>query len=211
MSLLHLTTRDRLVLEALSLRVRLIGLRQLADALWFGQIANARRRMKRLTVAELVRRETALARPLPDMHAPVCQWQPGQAEPDAGEVSHRLQTRWRYSALRTTVVYLPTEFTVSYFGGRQRHGPLTTQVTHDLGVTAIWLWFVRHQPKLAATWQGEDLIAPLRRGETLPDAVLAGPDGEPALLIEFGGSYRPRRVAAFHDDAALRGLPYQIW
>lgn len=211
MKTLSLTPRDLIVLEALSLRVRLIGLRQLADALWFGHAPNTRRRLRQLVSAELLRRDIVPARPLPEIVAPICAWQPGAPEPDAGQVSFCLRCRWTYTALRPTVVYLPTDKTVTHFGGRAHHRQISTQVTHDLGVAAVWLWFQVNAPRLAAAWCGEDMIAPDRRGETLPDAVLLGPDGEPATMIEFGGSYGPRRITEFHDDAAMRGLPYQIW
>jgi len=211
MTTLSLTSRDLTILEALSLRVRLVGLRQLADALWFGHIANTRRRLRRLVAAGLIRRDAAPARPLPEIVAPVCTWQPGTPEPDAGQVSFCLRSRWAYTALRPTVVYLPTEKTMEHFGGRLHHRQISTQVTHDLGVAAIWLWFQVNEPCLAAAWSGEDMFAQDRRGETLPDAAILGVDGEPITMIEFGGSYGPSRIAEFHDDCAMRGLAYQIW
>ena len=138
---LRLTTRDVVVLQALSLKVRLFGLRQIADAIWSGHVANARRRMRRLVTAGLVRREVAPAQPLPDLTGPVFEWRPGDGDPNAGRISFRLKGRWKYQALRPTVVYLPTEATIEHFGGRPHHNEISTQVTHDLGVSAVWLWF----------------------------------------------------------------------
>ena len=208
---LRLTERDVVVLQALSLKVRLFGLRQIADAIWFGHVANARRRMRRLVTAGLVYRQITPAQPLPELTGPVFEWQPGDREPNAGQISFRLKNRWKYQALRQTVVYLATENTVEHFGGRPHHHQISTQVTHDLGVAAVWLWFHLYAPHLAAAWRGEDLIAPERRGETLPDAVLIGRDLQPAMMIEFGGSYGPKRIEEFHDAAAMRAFPYQIW
>jgi hypothetical protein len=100
---------------------------------------------------------------------------------------------------------------VEHFGGRRHHHEISAQVTHDLGVAAVWLWFQVNAPTLAAVWVGEDMLAPDRRAETLPDAALFGVDGNPDTLIEFGGSYRAARIAEFHDDCAMRGIGYQIW
>lgn len=211
MTSLSLTQRDLVVLESLSLRIRLIGLRQIADALWFGHVANARRRLRQLVAVGLIRREVVPAIPLPELTGPVCTWQPGSPQPDSGQVSFCLRSRWRQRAMRPTVVYLPTGPTVEHFGGRLHHRQISTQVTHDLGVSGVWLWFRVNAPDLASAWSGEDMFAPQRRGEPLPDAMLLGPDGEPSTLIEFGGSYGPRRIADFHDDCAMRGLPYHIW
>lgn len=207
---LQFTDRDVIVLRALSLQVRLFGQRQLADALWAGDIANARRRLHRFVEMGLVRRSVVMARPLPELLAPVFVWQPGTDDPDVRQIAFQLQSRWRYRALRSTVIYLPTERTVNHFGGRNK-AVLSAQVSHDLGVSEVWLWFFCNHPSYAKAWRGENLITDGEPGQALPDAVLLDSNDEPVMLIEFGGDYEADRIAAFHDDAVLRGLPYQIW
>lgn len=204
------SSRDLLVLRGLSLQVRVLGQRQLADTLWHGDIANARRRMRRLVELGLVERHAVLARPLPDLLSPLVQWHPGQTEPDAGHVAFELQSRWKYRSLRSTVLYTPTKTTVEHFGGRVKR-PLSTQVSHDLGVAAIWLWYCEHHFDRIATWRGEDTLSDVEHGQSVPDAVLLGRDERPAVWIEFGGDYTADRVAAFHDSAASQFVSYQIW
>ena len=208
---LRLQPRDLMLLEALALRVRLINQRQAAEAFWHGHLANTRRRLKRLADSEMVTRSLVNAQPLPELEQPVVRWQPDQPPPDCNRVAYQLQSRWRYRALRATVVYFPTEKTIAQFGGRQRSQTKTTQITHDLGVTAVWLRYAREDSTRSATWIGEDVLAPTRIHQKLPDAALTDQHGEPSLLIEFGGSYSPDRVADFHDDAAARELPYHLW
>jgi len=208
--LAQLNDRDLTVLQALSRQVRVFGQRQLADALWHGDVANARRRLRRYAELGLVQRQITLARPLPELLCPVFQWQPGQIAPDVGKVAFHLQSRWRYQAMRTTVVYLPTRAVIDHFGGRQKT-TIPSQVSHDLGVSEIWLWYCCHQPHLASAWRGEDLLTDTEPGESVPDAVIVDQNEQPSLLIEFGGDYSTKRVAAFHDDAVYRSLPYQIW
>ena len=203
--------RDLLLLEALALRIRLIGQRQAAEAFWAGHIANTRRRLKQLTEFGMLSRAVVNAQPLPELTSPIVRWQPGQAIPDSDRVAFQLQSRWRYRSLRPTVVYFPTTSTIAHFGGRERSQSLLTQVTHDLGVTAIWIRFAQEPNSAAAVWVGEDILAPTRVGQKLPDAALVDQHGSPTLLMEFGGSYGPKRVSDFHDDAAVRGLPYQLW
>ncbi len=208
--LTQFTDRDVTVLRALSLQVRLFGQRQLADALWAGDIANARRRMHRFVELGLLQRNVVMARPLPELLRPVFVWQPGEEHPDASEIAFQLQSRWRYRALRSTVVFLPTEITVNHFGGRRR-AVMSAQVSHDLGVSEVWLWFCCNHPSYASAWRGEDLITDNEPNQSMPDAILVDSNDEPAILIEFGGDYEAGRIASFHDDAVLRGLPYQIW
>jgi hypothetical protein len=202
--------RDTTVLRAMSLQVGLFGQRQLADSLWFGDVANARRRLRRFHELGLVSRYVVMARPLPELLSPVFAWQPGAEEPDAGQIAFQLQSRWRYRALRSTVVYLPTERTVNQFGGR-RKTLISSQISHDLGVSQVWLWFWCNYPNHAKAWRGESMLNDNEPGQSLPDAVLVDSNDEPVVLIEFGGDYDAERIANFHDDAAIRGLPYQIW
>jgi hypothetical protein len=76
----------------------------------------------------------------------------------------------------------------------------------------MYLQFCRSRPADAERWIGEDLLAPWRRGEKLPDAVLASaPDARPELVLEFGGAYDSRRIEMFHEDCAEQQLPYELW
>jgi hypothetical protein len=208
---LRFRQRDLTLLEAMALRVRLIGQRQVADAFWRGHLANARRRLAQLSSNGMMTRSIVNAQPLPELMEPVVRWQPGQSEPSPDRVAFQLQSRWKFRALRPTVVYFPTEKTITQFGGRARSQIKLTQVTHDLGVTAVWLRYTQQDSSKSVMWVGEDILAPTRIDQKLPDAALVDQHGEPKLLVEFGGSYGPARVAEFHNDAAARGLPYHLW
>ena len=205
---LRLSARDQLLLRALSLQVRLFSQRQLAEAFWNGDIANTRRRLRRLDQVGLIERKRTLTRPLPEMLAPVTQWQPGEPEPDAGATAFQLQRRWRFQSLRSTVIVVPTQRTIDHFGGRA-NASITAQLSHDLGVAAIWLWFQVHQPNQAQCWRGENWLDDT--GSAKPDAVLLDEQEQPTQWIEFGGDYSAERIAALHDAAAQQRLPYQIW
>jgi hypothetical protein len=211
MTSLQLRQRDEVLLEALALRVRVLGQRQVAEAFWSGHDANARRRLQQLVGAGMLIRAIVPAQPLPELMQPIVRWQPGQAMPDVNQVAYQLQNRWRFRSLRPTVVYFPTEKTILQFGGRVRSQNKTTQITHDLGVTATWIRYFQRSNRMSSVWVGEEVLAPTRVNQKLPDAALVDQHGEPTLLIEFGGSYAAARVAAFHDDAAFRQIPYHLW
>lgn len=206
------TERDHEIVQALVFRVRLFSQRQLAEHWWNGETANARRRLSQLAEHDLVERITVQARTLPVLESPLAVWKPGDSAPDCGQVAWRCQSRWRMRPLRPCTAWIATEKAARNFGGTQRgqiHHP--AQVTHDLGVAAVWLRLKQVAPKWAAAWRGEDVIAHTRRGEKLPDAFIVDGQSKVVLVIEFGGGYDAQRVAAFHEDCAARELPYQIW
>lgn len=209
---LHLTDRDRALLVALVQKVRLFSQRQIADHWWNGELANSRRRLKRLAERGLVQRITVLARPIPALASPLVSWRPGDAAPDYGQIAYRCQQRWRMRPTRRCTAWLATEAASQAFGGVAR-GELKhpTQATHDLGVAAVWLRLHEVAPQWASAWRGEDLLAHTRRGEKLPDAFITADADQIAWVVEFGGGYDASRVEAFHQDCAGRGLPYQLW
>jgi hypothetical protein len=207
-----LCDRDQEILVALTQKVRILGLRQVADH-WYGSDrANARRRLRILVAAGMLTRATVLARPLPVLLTPLATWMPGEPIPDAGVISNRLKSRWRKRPVRRCRVVLATPRAAQLLGSNAT-GVLTRslQSSHDLGVAAVWLHFDRTDPDRAAAWRGEDVMAHTRRGEKCPDAFLVDARGEVQSVIEFGGDYGPERVRAFQLDCEDRRLPYEIW
>jgi len=210
-----LTRRDEEILQSLSVRVRLLTLKQIAGHWWCGNkraTDDARRRLAHLVTVGYLTRPRVLAAPLPDLSHPILRWSPGQPEPDAGAIAWQLQSRWTQGP-RLEFVYLATAAATRIFGGKAR-GYLKQEfhATHDLGVSQMYLDLRSRSPKLAETWIGEDILAPYRRRQKLPDAILATrPDAQPLVVLEFGGAYDKRRVQAFHNDCRDRGLPYELW
>ncbi|NNJ28115.1 hypothetical protein [Alienimonas chondri] len=212
-----LTSRDAALLVALCAKIRVLSLPQIADA-WWPEAADgkaaARRRLGKLAAADLVSRRRVPASPLPPMEAPVVAWKPDGPTPDCGAAAWTLQRRWAATGgPRASTVYLAGAAAAKIYGGASAGKlPAAYQATHDLGVSAMFLRLLRDNPPAAARWIGEDRLAPYRKRQKLPDAVLAdGPGSEPELVLEFGGSYDKRRVAAFHQDCARRRLAYEVW
>ncbi len=209
-----LTGREREIVGALASKIPMLAFAQILGGWWpesKSAPTNARRRLSELVEAKLVVRERALARPLLVLAGPVFRWKPGEEAPAFGELSWRLQKRWTEPP-REVMVYLATRRAASIFGGRA-DGRITNpaQATHDIHLGELYLKLTREAPTLAAGWIGEDILAPTREHQKLPDAILHDREGRPRLVMEFGGSYPTERVKAFHEDCAARELPYEIW
>ena len=212
---MRLTPRDRQVLDALCNRVRVLSLSQIASAWWIGvrdAEGGAARRLSKLAEVDLVRRWSVLARPLPAIDGPELSWRPGDAEPDYGAVAWALQSRWTEGP-GAVWVFVGTKRSAGLLGGRAVGKPKAPlQATHDLGVGEMYVRVMADRPDLLPRWIGEDVLKPHRKNQKLPDAVIAdGPTAVPELVLEFGGAYDKRRVAAFHRDCERRQVPYEVW
>ena len=193
----------------------MVSLHQVAKHWWSEAkhgLENARRRLSTLVETGLLQQARVMARPLPEMTAPVSRWKPGDAVPAFGGITWQLQSRWRQEP-RQTRIYFATTRATNLFGGRAP-GRIKQefQATHDLGVSEMYLLLRRDRPEIALHWIGEDVLAPHRRGQKLPDAVIArGAELRPELVLEFGGACGKARLVDFHADSEERKLPYEIW
>ena len=213
---LFLTSRDQDLLEVLCRRVRMLSRQQIVRTWWsceqFNYAAAATERLKRLCVAGFLIFRQVLARNIGELAAPVATWAPRQPTPDLGAVAWRLGRRWDIAPAVTTI-YMASLRSARLFGGRRRGRiPRAFQVSHDLGVAEMFLAVRRTRPQASPLWVDEDRLAPYRRRQKLPDAVLAQKEsGTPQLVLEFGAGYGKSRLLEFHYDNVNRRLPYEIW
>ncbi len=208
----RLTERDEEIVRCLALAVRLLSQRQTSDHWFDGDDSNTRRRMSHLQKLGLLEKVRIRARTLPLILKPLIQWRPGERTPDCGKAAYRCRSRWRLQHVRTSTAYIATEHAARLFGGRRR-GRITKdlQVTHDLGVTQVWLILDATRPEWADSWRGEDVMAATRFRQKLPDGFIVDASENPICAMEFGGSYDEQRISEFHHDCVSRALPYQLW
>lgn len=211
---MSLTGREREIVSALASKIKMLSFEQIRREWWPASDAaerNARRRLSELVEAGLLARERVSARPFLPLDSPVFRWKPGDAAPEYAPLSWQLQKRWTEPA-REVTAYLATRRAASIFGGRA-DGKIKnpSQATHDIHLAALYLKIHRDSPTLAAGWIGEDILAPTREQQKLPDAILHDREGKPRLVVEFGGAYPTERVQSFHEDCEARALPYELW
>lgn len=205
-------SRKMFILDALAYRVRLFSDRQL---LGLGPSSHSyprslRRLLRRLELARLIRRLAILTRPVPVIDKPLHVWRLGDPAPNFNAIQYQAQQR-SLRPVETMTVFLGTARLAQALGGTCGHPLNHHSAMHDMGVAGIYLHLWRTKPDLALAWQGEDIVAPARHRQKLPDAILYNRAGEPIMAIEFIGDYPVERIQAFHDDCAFRGLPYEMY
>ncbi len=208
-----LTRRDLEILDALSLRVRLISLGMLADYWWprvSTPLRTAAARMAALQRAGLIERKRVVVRPLPMLAMPVASWRQGERAPDFAEVSQELRCRWTQPA-RMTRVYVATVATLQAFG-REKKPFAVTQATHDLGMAEVYLSMRRTWQRRGLKFIGEDVFGKAgEEGVKDPDGFLLNEAGERVEATEFGGRYGKQRLKEFHEHCQFVQLDYVMW
>ena len=212
---LRLTSRDSEILDHLSMSVRLFSLDQIARA-WWGDSEDPRKladeRILRLARAGWVERYSVLARPIPEITAPVVCWRTGQSPADFGKVAWQVQSRWKKGPRKCLVVVASDRTTKSRLGKSARGIRQYFQLTHDLGVAETFLRFRETRPEEATLWRGEGMIASLRRQRKVPDAIISGVAiWPPKLIVEFAGDYARNRIEVFHWFCEKERLAYELW
>jgi hypothetical protein len=186
-----LTSRDGEILDALAHRVRVLSLEQIGKT-WWGECAEpnqpATARLKILAGEGLV----------------------GDLTPDFGAAAYRIQTRWTKPFTTVTCV-IATKRTAALFGGCGGRRSRTSEQTHDIHLSAVFLRYRSTAPHLVPSWTSEAHILRGRtdRRERLPDALIE--ERGARRIVEFGGSYSKQKLAGFHDYCSIEGLPYEVW
>ena len=207
---LELTSRDREILHALTHRVRVFTLPQVARTWWRGTSQaepEARRRARQLEGAGLVSVVPLIAHPEIQLDAPLVTWQPGLPAPDASKLASTLARRWPEPE-RETVCIGATAEAAAIVGGSGGRLPRDSETTHDIHLAAVYLRMAEELPTRARSWTAEAALAK-GQGVKVPDAVVR--DGKYDTAIEFGGTYSTAKLQGFHRYCERKGFGYELW
>jgi hypothetical protein len=144
------------------------------------------------------------------INKPLHVWRVDDPPPNFHAIQYQAEQR-NLGSVETVTVFLGTWRLAQALGGTCGHPLNHHSASHDMGVAQTYLHLWRTNRDLALAWQGEDIVAPSRHRQKLPDAILYNRAGEPTMAIEFIGDYPVERIKAFHDDCASRGLPYEVY
>lgn len=208
-----LSPRDNEILDALSRRIRVLSIPQIARV-WFGNTSDPHRQVRRrlitLEQAGLIKMQSVSARPELTLDRPLVTWTPGDPTPDHERIAYLLEARWREPAVLTNLV-IATRGAGSARGGSGGRWPRRSEVSHDLTLAGLYLvWSVSPEAR-SGEWISEARLRQEGWGEAdrLPDAMI-DIEGR-RRVIELGGLYGAAKLQDFHWFCAERKLPYELW
>lgn len=208
--IVELRTSDLELLRILSTSVRVLSMNQV-ERTWFRSQASARRRLRQLVSEGVLREIEILARPELPLSMPVSTWAPGEPSPNFEAVAYQLQRRWVAPA-EIQLAVIASRFGANFHGGSGDRVPRATEQTHDLHLATVFLHYRKNFPALITTWRSEDALRRLSlqvRGGKIPDAIII--ENSSQKIIEFGGAYKAKKLADFHESCRKTETPYEIW
>lgn len=207
-----LDERDQELIEALTLKVRLFSLEQIARTWWRESrgLGPAARRLGTLAAAGWLRRDAVTASREHYLHRPLFVWAPLEEEPHFGSLARLAAERFQGGPEEQRIVVRATEKAAALFGGHA--GSLkTASIHHDIQLAGLYLHLRDNRCADAEAWVSEATLAAERRGQILPDACLADENGTVTKAIEYLGRYTPDRLRRLHEDCSERAIPYELW
>lgn len=135
---------------------------------------------------------------------PVWQWSPEDPPPTAKEferVSAILNSRWLNELVSVTVIVAGHEALNAFGSSRGKIEERTSDWSHDLLISDVFLHYRKHEPDRVADWYGEAFVPKLGKrikGMKDPDAFLLV-DRRIRRVIEIGGKYSVAHLQALHQ------------
>ncbi len=208
-----MTPEQSQVLELLAHWTRLLSVQQVSELFLDHKnpARSARSLVKRLVQQGLVQERTLMARPSVSVE-PLLTFRKGDAEPDFKALSRSCRSRWTEPAQAINVIQLSLTGAKAY-GVLRSRTIRASEATHDLQMAQVTLSFYRSG--LVRKWIRDDVLAKNKRWGVVPDAEAHFQSGE-RLVVECGGSYSAKKLAAFHAavTTSMEGLgvnAYQIF
>lgn len=208
-----LSIPDQQLIQTLVEKVRVVSSRQVATILAAAPDEPSRQttqQIRKLLAAGLIQRATMAAQEPPPLAEPLYHWTPGSAEPDCHAIAATAFRRWQ-GPCKPTTVFSATPQCVNLFSGTGGRLPRVSELSHDLGLTSLYLHFCRLEPNRARNWISEASLYALGWGKNakLPDALITGADKP--LAIELVGVYTHKKLGAFHRFCMDASLSYELW
>lgn len=209
---LALTRRDLDLLDALTLRVRLLTIAQVAHIFWPARSKQhrTRHRLSQLESFGFVEIHCFNAHPLLPVQKPLFAWQPGEDEPDCERIALQCRERWQEPAIPQTVC-VAGALAANLFGSTSRGVPPREHRDHDLRLACVYAAYRQQHPRLSALWRGEHGLPKAGYRIKDPDAFLCAEGGRRLRVIESAGRYSAAQVQSFHDHCETHELPYELW
>ncbi len=207
-----LTPRDLDVLDALTLRVRMLTLRQVAEIWWPNgrNVRRARIRLDFLVAAKLIEIHRVNAHPPLPVAQPLLVWEPSTAPPNFEQLAAICHSRWRKPSVPVSICVAST-VAANAQGSASGGLPRGQRRNHDLRIASVYSSYRRLQPHLTGFWIGNHSFHTESAPFKTPDAVLQHPLGQLIRVINSIGRSSVEQIHRFHVQCETHQLPYELW
>lgn len=204
------SVRDIDILQALTLKVRVLTEAQLARAWWGDEAAGEQvlRQISPLCELGLIERLQVFAHPLIKIAPPAFYWKPGDPNPDVAKIAslaEHFQRRWTEPEIPFTV-YVATKAAASLVGSYILERPNDDQWTHDIHVAEIYVQMMLTNPADKMRFVVGEGALPKLGLEVLymkdPDLFIVDEFEQAVQVIEFAGAYDEKHVQQLHDHCS---------
>lgn len=210
---LSLTARDIDILLCLTLQVRLMTVKQIADVWWPDRrsLKPVQRRLQRLCWSGHLQMAVMNAHPLLPIHQPLAVWTPGEEAPDSEVLAQRTQDRWKKPAVPTTVCFA-TASSGNLSGARPGEILPSDEIDRDLHLASVFCHWRAHRTEMATRWICRRALIPMVSKVYSPEAFLLSPDmGRPVGVMDSAGRSKAPQIQRIHDYCSNANLPYELW
>lgn len=209
-----LTQAEEWLILTLARRVRVFTDKQICGSWFDGDRKKARESIQKLESQDLIKGYTDLIGGVLTLTTPLLTWEPYQGKaPRFSEIAYIARKRWKAEPSRQNLFFATTTAVHRFAGSTNGKPPATNALQHDLQVAALYLHFLKTEPRRTRRWIGEDEWHELGycgHKQAVPDAVIRHRrDYRKNVLIEMAGQYSPERLEEWHKQYI--GFRYEIW
>lgn len=207
-----LTKKDLEIIETLTLRLRVMSVRQVRELWWSTSDSSdgVRRRLTRLQWHGYVSVCEVQAHPTLPVTVPLMTWSPGEAVPDFEMLSTRVNARWSQPAVSMTVV-IATEASGHLMGCRAGRLPSDEHLDRDLRLASLYVDWRQTNNHRAIEWKNKRTLTAKDLTCCSPDVMLQAREGRIHEAIDAAGRWSVRQFENLHLDCVQRQLKYEVW
>ena len=202
-----MTERDLQIAEALSLRVQLMDLQQIASVWWSEDLNAAQRRLTTLVTAGLIDR--TMANVCPRTIDCRLSWTAGDRTPDFEQVREQTRGRWQRPA-QPTELFSASAVTLNLHGIERSHHTTIDERNRQMLLSDVFVASMTTRSMEASHWHIQSRCNMEESGQGRPDVLVTDTSGQPVRAISTVPRL-VRRMEELHSYCVPRELPYELW
>ena len=209
---ISLTPKDLDILHSLTLRLRVMTVRQISQ-LWWPRDVSRQAVLRRLTQLQsygYLKICLANIHPTWPVEMPLLNWSPGEPTPNFDVVSNVDMTRWCRPSVSTTVC-IASESAGALMGCNAGHLPSAVNLDRELRLGSVYVHTMLMPDRRTGAWTGKRGLPTALRSSGSAEITFLDSAMNPIRALDAAGRWSPRRFESLHNDCVHRGLAYEVW